>query len=190
VPPRVGSYLWAARQPQKAARRQAQKGLQVLEPTPSTLREAFAAFPSGLVAVCALNGDKPIGMVASTFTGVSLAPPLVSVCVQHSSTTWPQLSAKRSLGLSVLSASHRNLARQIASKTGDRFTGVGYTTTGGGAVLLQGAGTWLDCTVYDSVPAGDHDIVLLCVNALQTHDEPPLVFHASRFHELARNSSQ
>ena len=60
------------------------------------LKRAYSCFPSGVVAVSSRietpDGDPILlGMAASAFTTVSLAPPLVSLCVQNSSTTWPRL---------------------------------------------------------------------------------------------------
>lgn len=43
---------------------------------PAVLRQAFGCFPSGVTALCALDSGTPVGMAASTFTPVSLAPPL------------------------------------------------------------------------------------------------------------------
>lgn len=152
----------------------------------SALRRAYGTFPSGVTAVCALRDGAPVGIAASSFVSVSMNPPLVSVCVQHTSTTWPLLADRPRLGLSVLGSTHDRACRQIASKTGDRFAGIGYTATGEGAVLLHDAAAWLDCSVHEIVTAGDHDLVLLRVEALQTHDDvAPLVFHGSRFHALS-----
>jgi flavin reductase (DIM6/NTAB) family NADH-FMN oxidoreductase RutF len=156
----------------------------------SVLRRAYGTFPSGVTAVCALRGGAPVGIVASSFVCVSMDPPLVSVCVQHISTTWPLLADRPRLGLSVLGSTHDRACRQIASKTGDRFAGIDHTATDEGAVLLHDAAAWLDCSIHGIVPAGDHDLVLLRVEALQTHDEiAPLVFHGSRFHALAALTS-
>ncbi|GAA1854147.1 flavin reductase family protein [Pseudonocardia ailaonensis] len=150
------------------------------------LRQAYGTFPSGVTAVCALRDGVPVGIAASSFVSVSMDPPLVSVCVQHTSTTWPQLADLPRLGLSVLGSTHDTACRQIASRTGDRFAGIAYTATEEGAVLLHDAAAWLDCSIFRVVPAGDHDLVLLRVEALQTHAEvAPLVFHGSRFHGLA-----
>ena len=43
----------------------------------STLRRVFGCFPSGVIAVCASIDGEPVGMAASSFTTVSVAPPLV-----------------------------------------------------------------------------------------------------------------
>ncbi|GAB6983504.1 hypothetical protein JCM10369A_00280 [Nocardioides pyridinolyticus] len=45
---------------------------------PTRLREAFGVFPSGVVAVAAEVDGELVGLVASSFTAVSLEPALVS----------------------------------------------------------------------------------------------------------------
>lgn len=150
------------------------------------LRRVFGCFPSGVTAVCAQFDGVPVGMAASAFTPVSMNPPLVSVCVQNTSTTWPKLRRAAMLGISVLAAPHDRACRQLSAKTGDRFAGLDIRTTDAGAVLIGGAVAWLECAVEDELPAGDHVIVLMRVHALDgTHDVDPLVFHASRFRTLA-----
>ena len=51
--------------------------------TPTSLREAFSHFPSGVVAIAAEVAGTRHGLAASTFVPVSLDPPLVSFCVQN-----------------------------------------------------------------------------------------------------------
>ena len=152
---------------------------------PDSLRRAFSMFPSGVVALCAHPDGTPTGMAASSFTSVSLDPPLVSVCIAHTSTTWPALRTAGRLGVSVLGAGHRDVARQLASRQGDRFAGLTYKTAGD-AILLDGATMWAVCSIEREVPAGDHDIVVLRAHAVVPYPEvQPIVFHESRFRELA-----
>ena len=149
------------------------------------VKQAFGSFPSGVVSVCALVEGEPVGMVASSFTTVSWHPPLVSFCIQASSSTWPRLATAPRLGISVLADVHRSVSYQLASRSRDRFAGVGVETTDDGAIFLHDAAAWLDCTVESLVPAGDHDIVVLAVQALSTDpDSAPLVYHRSGLHRL------
>jgi flavin reductase (DIM6/NTAB) family NADH-FMN oxidoreductase RutF len=150
------------------------------------LRQLFGCFPSGVTAVCGLVGAEPVGMVASSFTSVSLDPPLVSVCMANTSTTWPRLRTLDRLGLSVLGAEHGAACRQLAAVGGaDRFAGIEVDLTEAGAVLIRGAAAWLECALVDEVPAGDHSIVLLRIeDAHYDPGTPPLVFHGSRFRRL------
>ena len=152
---------------------------------PSVLRSVFGAFPTGVTAIASVVDGKPIGIAASSFTSVSLNPPLVSVCMAHSSTTWPSLSRAPRLGVSVLGADQEGVARRLASREPDRFASLSWTSTNDGAVLLDQAAAWLECTIERQVEAGDHDIVLLRVVTLDVdHDVSPLVFHGSRFRRL------
>lgn len=150
------------------------------------LRRAFGCFPSGVTAVCAQVGDGPVGLAASSFTSVSVDPPLVSVCMQHSSTTWPTLRQQERLGLSVLAQGQDEICARLASRTGDRFAGTDWSASADGAVYVHGATLWLDCTIHAEVPSGDHDIVLLRIRGISADpDAAPLVFHGSRFRRLA-----
>ncbi|WP_427918794.1 flavin reductase family protein [Streptomyces sp. cg40] len=149
-----------------------------------TLREAFGCFPSGVIAICGMEGGDPVGMAVSSFTSVSLAPPLVSVCLQTSSRTWPRLRTLSRLGLSVLGEGQDDVCRALAGRDEDRFSEVGWEEEQG-AVFVHGAVTWFDCTLRAEVPAGDHAIALLEVGHLWTVPAAnPLVFHASRFRRL------
>ncbi|WP_239656730.1 flavin reductase family protein [Mycobacterium riyadhense] len=149
------------------------------------LRRAFGCFPSGVVAVCAIADDAPLGMAASSFTSVSVAPPLVSICVQNCSTTWPRLRDRPRLGVSVLAEGHDDACISLSRKVGDRFAGVAWRSLPGGGVVVHGASAWLDCRLHAEIPAGDHLIALLEICGLEADpDIPPLVLHGSRFRRL------
>jgi flavin reductase (DIM6/NTAB) family NADH-FMN oxidoreductase RutF len=152
---------------------------------PTHLRRVFGAFPSGVAALAALVDGAPVGLAASSFTSVSLEPPLVSVCIAHTSRTWPLLRRAARLGVSILSAGQARAGRQLAGRAADRFADLRWRTTADGAVLLEGASGWLETSVEQQVRAGDHDIVVLRVHDLDAdHELSPLIFHASRFRRI------
>ncbi|WP_057375634.1 flavin reductase family protein, partial [Mycobacterium tuberculosis] len=111
--------------------------------TPSSLREAFGHFPTGVVAIAAEVDGVRQGLAASTFVPVSLEPPLVSFCVQNTSTTWPKLTGVPMLGISVLGEAHDAAVRTLAAKTGDRFAGLETVSNDAGAVFIKGTSVWL-----------------------------------------------
>jgi flavin reductase (DIM6/NTAB) family NADH-FMN oxidoreductase RutF len=151
-----------------------------------TLRNAFGCFPSGVTAICAMIDGGPEGMAASSFVSVSLDPPLVLVCIQNSSATWRKLRTAPRIGVSVLGEEHDRACSQLAAKSGDRFEGLEWCTTEGGAVLLEGAAVSLDCSVVEEIAAGDHQLVMLRIEELKFQPTVnPLVFHGSRFRKLA-----
>jgi flavin reductase (DIM6/NTAB) family NADH-FMN oxidoreductase RutF len=153
---------------------------------PQELRRVFGAFPSGVTAVAALVDGEPVGLAASSFTSVSLAPALVSVCADVRSATWPVLRTLPRLGISVLGAHQEGVCRRLSSKSGKRFADLDYRASADGAVFVEGASAWLDCSIEAVLPAGDHDIIVFRVHDLDADAAvPPLVFHASRFGRLA-----
>lgn len=155
--------------------------------TADVLRGAYGRFPSGVTAVCGLVDGRPTGIAASSFTSVSLEPPLVSVCVAHASTTWPVLRRASRLGVSVLAEDQGPVARALASKSSDRFASVDWVAEPPGSVFVLGAALWLECRIVREVPAGDHAIALLKIDRLSPHaGVPPVVFHASTFRSLAK----
>ena len=131
---------------------------------PHTLRSAYGAFPSGVVAVAAQVRGHLTGIAASSFTSVSLDPPLVSFSVATTSNTWPELREATHLGVSVLADHHDAVCRQLAGPTDQRFTGLPFRSTHDGAVLLDEAVATFDCTIHQEIEAGDHVIVVLALH--------------------------
>src|SRR5439155_984143 len=60
--------------------------------SPDEFRQALGHFATGVTVVTTSDGDgRPTGLTASAFTSVSLDPPLVLVCVDHKSQSYPAL---------------------------------------------------------------------------------------------------
>jgi len=153
------------------------------------LRRAFSLFPTGVVAMCGHDGDAPVGMTVNSFTSVSLAPPLVSVCVGRHSTSWARLNALPRIGLSILGHDQEALSRQLSARQGDRFSGVTLAPGEHSARFVPGATLWLDCAVADRFSGGDHEIILFEVKRTTLFpDIPPLVFHQSQYLGLSKTT--
>ncbi|GAA4118170.1 flavin reductase family protein [Knoellia locipacati] len=149
---------------------------------PVRLRQAFASFPSGVVAVAAEVDGALVGLAASSFTSVSLDPPLVSFSIANTSRTWPELRRAGHLGVTVLAHHHDAVARQLAGPGERRFDGLSLSRTDDGAVTLDDGLALFDTSVHREVEAGDHTIVLLRLHAVENADHTlPLVFHRSQF---------
>ncbi|WP_031517031.1 flavin reductase family protein [Streptomyces sp. NRRL F-5123] len=149
---------------------------------PARLREAFGIFPSGVVAVAARVDGVLVGLAASSFTSVSLQPPLVSLSIANASKTWLDLRRSPRLGITVLADHHGGVARQLAGPVERRFDGVQVALGDGGAVTLADGLAQFETAVHREVEAGDHTVVLLELHAVrQAGGALPLVFHRSGF---------
>lgn len=156
---------------------------------PIRLRQAFGVFPSGVVAVAASVDGRLVGLAASSFTSVSLNPPLVAFSVATVSKTWPDLRRADRLGITVLAAHHIQVCRQLAGPVGHRFDGVATSVGDGGAVTVDDGLARFECSLYREIAAGDHTIVLLRLHAVDYSGDlvdgsSPLVFHRSGFGRL------
>ncbi|MEV5828400.1 flavin reductase family protein [Spirillospora sp. NPDC052242] len=151
-------------------------------------RSVLGRFATGVVAITAVEPGTgtPLGLVANSFTSVSLDPPLVAFCVAHTSSTWPRLRAAGRLCVNILGEPQRDVSRRLAARGGDKFAGIGWTPSPGGAPLIDGALAWIECSVEREHAAGDHVIVVARVHELDKHaDDDPLIFYRGGYGGLA-----
>ncbi|MEP9361970.1 flavin reductase family protein [Nocardioides sp. CN2-186] len=153
---------------------------------PVRLREAFGVFPSGVVAVAAEVDGELTGLAASSFTSVSLDPPLIQFSIANTSKTWPALRRSDRLGVTILADHHGVVCRQLAGPVEHRFDDIDVSASEDGAVTIDDGLARFDCSIYREVEAGDHTIVLLELHHVEHADTSlPLVFHRSGFGRLA-----
>lgn len=149
-----------------------------------TLRQVLGTYATGVTAVLGVDPGtgRPAGLVANSFTSVSLDPPLVSVCVARTSTSWPRVRAAGRLSINVLAAGQRQACTQLARPGADKLGGLPLGVTPAGTPVLCGALAWLDCAIGQEIPAGDHTLVILRVHdrALLADGEP-LVFFGGEY---------
>jgi flavin reductase (DIM6/NTAB) family NADH-FMN oxidoreductase RutF len=152
--------------------------------TPETFRAAMAELPSAVTAVTAWGpGGLPVGATVSAVTSLSLAPPMVLVCLAHTSDTLGVLQPGTPLVLHVLVDGQQELAARLAGKGPAKFDAINWQVGGHGLPELDGAALVAVCRVHDLVPGGDHVVVLADVCEVLRHrdDGPsPLVLHRRR----------
>jgi flavin reductase (DIM6/NTAB) family NADH-FMN oxidoreductase RutF len=153
---------------------------------PVELRRAFACYPSGVTVIAGSRAGKPAGLAISSFTPVSLTPALVSVCIAHTSQTWPVIRDLPCLGISVLAQDQEFIASAMSAKCKNRFAGVSWSASPSGAVFIDGAALELECILEFESIAGDHQIVVLRIVDLRSDAMiAPMVFHTSSYRRLA-----
>jgi flavin reductase (DIM6/NTAB) family NADH-FMN oxidoreductase RutF len=146
------------------------------------VRAVFSRFPAGVVALCALVGGSPYGMIATSLAvGVSYDPPMALFSVRNKSVTWPVLKTARRVGASVLAEHQSTTCRQLAAKGVDRFAGLRTRATAHGSLFVEGASSWMDCEVAGELLAGDHTVITFRVHHVGHGPETPLLFHNGRF---------
>jgi flavin reductase (DIM6/NTAB) family NADH-FMN oxidoreductase RutF len=149
---------------------------------PAELRRAFTLYPRGVMAVASSVDGEPVGLAVSAFVSVSLDPPLILICIDRESRTWPKLATAGGIGVSVIAEDQAWLGRQLASRRTDRFANATFDTRPSGAMLLEGSVAQLECTVETVHEGGDHIMVMLRVIGMQGDpSKAPLLWHDSTF---------
>jgi flavin reductase (DIM6/NTAB) family NADH-FMN oxidoreductase RutF len=151
----------------------------------AALRWAAGAYPSGVTVVTADAGSTPVGLTVSSFTSVSLDPPLLLVCVARTASVLPAFRPGSPIGINVLASDQAWLARRFASRHDDRFQGVEYHRGPHGVPLLAGVAAWLDCHVARIYAGGDHVILLARAHSVYRSGATPLLYHSGLLHDWA-----
>ncbi|HKU12381.1 MAG TPA: flavin reductase family protein [Sinomonas sp.] len=152
---------------------------------PAMQRQVFGALPTGVTAITGLTEDgKPRGFVVGTFQSLSLDPPLVTFCVDKSSSTWPTLRSLGRFTANILSTEQLPVCRALSRKGDDKFAGVDYEESPLGTPRIAGATAWIDCEVLSEVVAGDHYMIVGSIENLVPGEGEALMFRGGKFGEF------
>ncbi|MFE9067972.1 flavin reductase family protein [Streptomyces violaceusniger] len=132
--------------------------------------------------VTVITVPGPAGFTATSFTSVSLDPPLVSFYLGTAASTAGAVRRADRFAVHVLGAHNAALAGQFARSGTDRFAGVSWQDAGDGLPVLDGVPAWLTARVTRCEQVGDH---LLVIGEVQSGggpaEGPALVHHDGAF---------
>ena len=139
------------------------------------------------VTVVTAGLDVPVGFCATSFTSVSLDPPLVSFCVGLQASSWSTLRVAPKIMVHLLADTQVDLARRFAQSAAARFGSETRWHQGPfGLPVLQGVMAWLVLEPVSRTPVGDHALIVgTVVQAEHAVGRRPLVHHDGRFTSLA-----
>ena len=151
-------------------------------------RAALGRWPSGVSLVTTRVDGVPAGMTVSAFFSVSLAPPLVGVCIDQRAATLALITQSGHFAVNVLSSTQSELSDRFAAKDNEpmRFDGVPLAVVEGAhSPLIDGAVVHLDCTLLATHVAGDHVLCVGQVDIALLHAGAPLIYHGAGYHSLS-----
>jgi flavin reductase (DIM6/NTAB) family NADH-FMN oxidoreductase RutF len=167
---------------------QASSGMEV---DSEALRQTMRQWTSGVVIVTSAVGERRAGVTVSSFTSVTLNPPVNLVCLQTHIETYRLIRESGIFAVSMLNVDQAHLSAQFAGfvdlpEGADRFHGVETFQQVTGAPILRDSLAWMDCRVTTIYPAGTTDIVVGEVVATgRNESEMPLVYHNRAYYKLA-----
>ena len=149
--------------------------------TASDYREAMARFPSGVTIVTTADHEgRWWGFTASSFSPLSIDPPLILVCLSHDARCHPVFTSVPAFRVNVLGPEHEPLATRFATKGADKFAGNAFGPDRDGLPVLDGALVSLRCRTVELPRAGDHTILIASVEDVQLRPDGTPAVHADR----------
>ena len=83
------------------------------EPDSQRFRQVLGHFATGVTVITGMHEGEPAGFACQAFAALSLEPPLVLFCPGKTSGTWPRIARVGDIGVNILSADQRDLARKF-----------------------------------------------------------------------------
>jgi len=152
-----------------------------------SLRDAFGQFATGVTVVTSLDQrGEAIGLTANSFASVSLEPPLVSWCIDKSSTRFNEFAQAPYFTISVLSSKQEELSNLFAMRSWDEtvFNDTQWFAGHHDVPQLPDVSARFHCETTNVYEGGDHLIIVGSVLEYESDPKDPLVFFQGAYRTL------
>jgi flavin reductase (DIM6/NTAB) family NADH-FMN oxidoreductase RutF len=150
--------------------------------TESQFKDAMSRFPQGVTIITTNYNGELFGFTASSFTSVSLKPPLILFCLSKNSFSINSFQKSDKFAVSILAENQIDISKHFAKSQPNKFTKIDYELGNKtDCPLINGATCHIECNKYASYDAGDHVIFIgRVINTAIKNDLKPLLY----FHKL------
>jgi flavin reductase (DIM6/NTAB) family NADH-FMN oxidoreductase RutF len=147
----------------------------------ATFRQVCGSFVTGVTAIT--TGRD--GLTASSFTSLSLEPPLILVCLDLKSVTLPAVEDCASFAVNILSDDQEDISRKLASPGRHDLVDIPTRIGQLGIPLIEGCLAQLECRLRQKYEEGDHVILVGSVEHGLTSDVgKPLAYFRGAYRHL------
>jgi flavin reductase (DIM6/NTAB) family NADH-FMN oxidoreductase RutF len=153
------------------------------EPDPQVMKTFNRQFITGVTVVTTQDNGTPKGLAVNSYASVSLEPPLVMVCIQKTSSTYPALFAATHLGINILGTEQRATVATFASKAPDKFAEVDWHPGPSGSPLIDGSPASLEAEIRERFQAKTHTVFICRVRHAEVTEASPIIYKAGRFYD-------
>jgi flavin reductase (DIM6/NTAB) family NADH-FMN oxidoreductase RutF len=158
-------------------------------------RDALGLFATGVVVVTSTgkaggdggNHGGHLGATISSFSSVSLDPPLILFSIGRHSKAFAAWQSIDSFAVNILGEEQSAISTRFARAIADKWDSVETRPGLGGTPLLADALAWIECRSYAKYEGGDHLIVVgqvLSLTARSGAGARPLIFFGGKYRQL------
>lgn len=154
---------------------------------PDDFKRALSSWASGVCVVTTNDDGLLYGLTVSSFTSLSLEPPLVLVCLSDQNRMVSMIGSSKRFAVSVLGAAQEEASRYFASP--GREPTEGFVEIPGDWTELEqpfvaGSIAHLVCRLHRMVEGGDHTVVIGEVVHATASEGAPLLYFRRGYHTL------
>jgi flavin reductase (DIM6/NTAB) family NADH-FMN oxidoreductase RutF len=148
------------------------------------LKLVMRQYPQGVTVVTADGRDGPKGITVSSFTSISLSPPLIMVSLAKGSMLHDSFKGAKAFAVNFLADDQKSVSDTFAGRTstGDRFRGLKFHAGTSGSPLIDGARAVIECELWRVYEGGDHSLLVgEVVAASVLSKKRPLVYYEQKY---------
>jgi len=142
-----------------------------------TFKKAMENYPTGVTLITTTSEENsPIGLIANSFTSLSMDPTLILWSIDHQVSTYEHLTSCKEFAVHLLAGEQGDLLKEFTRK-GDRFENVDWGPSRNNIPIVKDALAVIECETYNKIEAGDHTIIIGKVKEVSVEDKEPLLYH-------------
>ncbi|KAA1267665.1 flavin reductase family protein [Leptospira interrogans] len=156
--------------------------------TDEVFKNALSHFPSGVTVITYSHLGKHSGLTVSSFSSLSLDPPLILFCLQKNITSHDPIYDSGKFVVNILAQGQDSISNQFASGKTDKHSLMGELGCKTGDLnvpILPGILSYIECEVDRFVDGGDHSIVIGKVISAGSDDGlRPLLYYRRNYYSI------
>jgi len=148
------------------------------------LKQAMRAYPQGVTVVTANGPSGPTGLTVSSFTSVSVDPPLVLISIARGSAIHDLFLEAKAYAINFLADDQKSVSDRFAGRINvkDRFEGIRYDMGVTGSPIIEGVRAAIECNAWQVYEGGDHSILVgKVVSANTFNSKRPLLYYLQQY---------
>jgi flavin reductase (DIM6/NTAB) family NADH-FMN oxidoreductase RutF len=159
--------------------------------TEDLFKASLGSFPTGVTVITTTDGIEHYGITISSFSSLSLSPPLVLFSLNKSSYYHNSFTQCEHFAINILSDSQAAISSHFAQHQEGRWSNIKHKYNQHQCALIDNSTAQLECQRYKVYDGGDHSIIIGKVeHATLDESKTPLLYFKGKYPKLDTQSEK
>ncbi|GBF49648.1 flavin reductase-like protein [Leptospira ryugenii] len=158
-----------------------------MDSSAQNFKATLSRWASGVSVITYQSPSKKGGLTVSSFSSLSLDPPLVLFCLLKGSQAKEEIESAQAFCVNILKSEQKQISADFASGSLDKaevLDALSPIQLKTGAPVLPQSLANLDCRLHQMIEAGDHWIVIGKVEDTKWEEGSPLLYFNRNYHTI------